>query len=125
MKDAAMRDERLANEAALLASTAVGTGIDTIPIPTGASSGPGTVGVNYGQESVTFTPSSDFDATTGEIFGGGNTYGAMQDGSQLIRILGPGRAALSIKYWILLVLLYWLHLTTSKMLISLLTAKVA
>ena len=88
---AIMRDERLADEARL-ASTAVGTGIDTIPIPTGASSGPGTVGVNYGgAQSATggFTPSSDFDTQTGEIFGGGNTYGSMADGSQLIQTLTP------------------------------------
>jgi len=80
------KDERLANEAAA-ASTAVGTGIDTIPISTSSPTGAGTVGTTYGG---LFTPSSDFDATTGEIFGEGNTYGAMSNGSQLIKILGPG-----------------------------------
>ena len=86
-----MKDERLADEARLAsaASTAVGTGIDTIPISTSLPSGSGTVGTTY-DTTGGFTPSSDFDATTGEIFGEGNTYGAMADGSQLIKILGPG-----------------------------------
>ena len=52
------------------------------------------MGANYGggPQTVTggFVPSSDFDPSTGEIFGGGNTYGAMTDGSQLIKTLGPG-----------------------------------
>ncbi len=67
------------------AGEAAGTGIDTL-------TGPGTVGVNYGgAQSATggFTPSSDFDTQTGEIFGGGNTYGSMADGSQLIQTLTP------------------------------------
>ena len=89
---AIMRDERLADEARLAsaASTAVGTGIDTIPIQTGGPSGAGTVGANYEPTYGGFMPSSDFDSSTGEIFGGGNTYGAMTDGSQLIKILTPG-----------------------------------
>ena len=89
---AIMRDERLADEARLAsaASTAVGTGIDTIPIQTGGPSGAGTVGANYEPTYGGFMPSSDFDPSTGEIFGGGNTYGAMTDGSQLIKILTPG-----------------------------------
>ena len=67
------------------AGGSAGTGIDTL-------TGPGTVGVNYGgAQSATggFTPSSDFDTQTGEIFGGGNTYGSMADGSQLIQTLTP------------------------------------
>ncbi len=46
---AIMRDERLADEARLAsaASTAVGTGIDTIPISTSLPSGAGTTGVVY------------------------------------------------------------------------------
>ena len=85
---AIMRDERLADEARLAsaASTAVGTGIDTIPISTSLPSGAGTVGANYGggpQDSVTggFVPSSDFNPETGEFYSNSNTYGQMDDGS--------------------------------------------
>jgi len=103
---AIMRDERLADEARLAsaASTAVGTGIDTIPIQTGGPSGAGTVGSNYNvmpesqydygydstlykgggpQDSVTggFVPSSDFNPETGEFYSNSNTYGQMDDGS--------------------------------------------
>jgi len=78
-------DKAARSAAAAPATTATGTGIDTLP--TGSPTGAGTVGTTYGG---LFTPSSDFDATTGEIFGEGNTYGAMSNGSQLIKILGPG-----------------------------------
>jgi hypothetical protein len=88
-------DDRDASRAAAAAEAAAaanvpagesaGTGIDTL-------TGPGTVGVNYGGAQPAtggFTPSSDFDTQTGEIFGGGNTYGSMADGSQLIQTLTP------------------------------------
>jgi hypothetical protein len=88
------RDDDKDARRAAAAPVAAGTGIDTIPISTGLPSGSGTVGANYGggPQTVTggFVPSSDFDPSTGEIFGGGNTYGAMTDGSQLIKTLGPG-----------------------------------
>ena len=76
---AIMKDERLADEARL-ASTAVGTGIDTIPISTSLPSGSGTVGTTYGTTGG-FTPSSDFNPETGEFYSNSNTYGQMDDGS--------------------------------------------
>ena len=81
-------DKAARSAAAAPATTATGTGIDTLP--TGSPTGAGTVGTTYEAAYGGFMPSSDFDATTGEIFGSGNTYGAMTDGSQLIKILGPG-----------------------------------
>jgi len=84
---AIMKDERLADEARLAsaASTAVGTGIDTIPISTSLPSGAGTVGANYGGDTQTatggFVPSSDFNPETGEFYSNSNTYGQMDDGS--------------------------------------------
>jgi len=90
----AMRDERLADEARL-ASTAVGTGIDTIPISTSLPSGSGTVGTTY-DTTGGFTPSSDFNPETGEFYSDSNTYGAMADGSQLIKSLTPNGAVYRI-----------------------------